>query len=66
MRPGLMALIASLLGLAYYKVGAPQFHAYPAPDGRMVIRLSLSRAPGFVAYLRTSSRKEIGTGEDKN
>ncbi len=58
-----MVLLASLLGLAYYKVGAPQVDAYPAPDGRMVIKVSLSRAPGFVAYLRTSGKGKLGAGK---
>ncbi len=66
MRPGLVLLLASLLGLAYYKVGAPQVDAYPAPDGRMVIKLSLSRAPGFVAYLRTSGKGKLGAGKSQS
>ena len=63
MRPAFLALLASLLGLGVFKVGVPQIQAFPSTDGTMVLKLSLSRAPGFVAYLRTGGKRQLGAGE---
>lgn len=63
MKPAVWAFLASLLGLTYYRIGNPQIHAFPSTDGTMVIKLSLSRAPGFVAYFRTGGKRELESGE---
>ncbi len=62
MRAAWAVLLISLAGAAAYKLGTPVVRAYPAPDGTMVIKLTLSRAPGFVAYLRSGGHKEIEGG----
>lgn len=64
MRPALATALAALFGgLTYYVIGKPVVRAYPAPDGTMVVRLTLSRLPGFVAYFRTSGGHAL---EDQN
>lgn len=63
MRAAALAVVASLIGgAAYYKVGTPVVRAYPSADGTMVVKLTLSRFPGFVAYLRTSGAPMLGRG----
>lgn len=49
----LAVLCSTLLGAAIFKIGAPVIRTYPSTDGSMVVKFSLSKAPGFVAYLRT-------------
>ncbi len=56
------AIISAVGGLLDYRVGTPQVRAYPAPDGTMVVKLTLSRAPGFVAYLRAPGGRMLGAG----
>ena len=63
MRPVLLAVIGALIGLTYYRVGTPSIKAYPSADGALVLKLTLSRAPGFVAYLRTSDARALGPGK---
>ena len=60
MRPVLLAVIGALVGITYYRIGAPSVKAYPSADGAMVLKVTLSRAPGFVAYLRTSGGPALG------
>ncbi|MDQ3856281.1 MAG: hypothetical protein M3281_07810 [Chloroflexota bacterium] len=63
MRPAfIVALLTALGGLTYYKLGTPSVHAYPSPDGTMVVKLTLSRAPWFVAYFRASGSRKLGSG----
>ena len=64
MRPTWVALLLSLLGLGatYYTVGSPVVRAYPSADGTMVVKLTLSRAPNFVAYLRTGGTRQLDAG----
>ena len=55
MRGALVAAVVSVLGgVLYYLIGTPVIRSYPSPDGTMVVKLTLSRTPGFVAYFRTS------------
>lgn len=56
------ALLISLLGGAAYRFGTPVLRGYPAPDGTMVFKLTLTRAPGFVAYLHSGGKKELESG----
>ena len=63
MRPAWIAVLLSVLGATYLKVGVPSVRAYPSPDGTMVLKLTLSRAPNFVAYLRSGSRRGLQAGE---
>lgn len=67
MRPGWLALLLSIsgLGAVFLKLGTPVVRAYPSPDGTMVIKLTLSRTPGFVAYLRSGAgNRRLGSGGD--
>ncbi|MBA2362196.1 MAG: hypothetical protein H0V86_01535 [Chloroflexia bacterium] len=58
----LAVLGSSLLGAAIFKVGTPVVRTYPSTDGSMVIKFSLSKAPGFVAYLRTGGGRSLQSG----
>ncbi len=62
----MVALLLSLLGVsaAYRRLGTPVVRAYPSPDGTMVIKLTLSRAPNFVAYLRSGGNRQLSSGGD--
>lgn len=64
MRPAWIAVLLSLLGVAYLKVGTPSVRAYPSPDGTMVLKLTLSRAPNFVAYVRSGGRAVLHAGDE--
>ncbi len=58
----LAILCSTLLGAAIFKVGAPVIRTYPSTDGSMVVKLSLSKVPGFVAYLRTGGGPALQSG----
>ncbi len=62
-----VALFLTAFGGAFYKLGTPSVRTYPAPDGTMVVRLTLSRAPWFVAYFRTGARRALpgGSGAER-
>lgn len=64
MRPAWIAVLLSLLGVAYLRVGTPSVRAYPSPDGTMVLKLTLSRAPNFVAYVRSGGRAALRDGDE--
>lgn len=64
--PLLAALLTVLGSLTYYKVGTPVVRAYPSSDGTMVVKLTLSRMPGFVAYFRTSGGRALGSGVERS
>jgi hypothetical protein len=55
----LALLCSTLLGAVLIKIGAPVIRTYPSTDGSMVVKLSLSKAPGFVAYLRTGGSRVL-------
>lgn len=59
-------LCSTLLGAAIFKIGAPVIRTYPSTDGSMVVKLSLSKAPGFVAYLRTGGGPALQSGPSEN
>ncbi len=58
----LAVLCSMLFGAAFLKVGSPVIQTYPSTDGSMVVKLSLSKAPGFVAYLRTGGDPALQSG----
>ncbi len=58
----LAVLCSTLLGAAIFKIGAPVIRTYPSTDGSMVDKLSLSKTPGFVAYLRTGGGPALQSG----
>lgn len=55
---GRIALLA-LIGAAWARFGRPQVSAFPSSDGNLVLKVTLTKTPGFVAYLNTGPAKQV-------
>lgn len=52
-------LFMALVGAAWAKFGRPQVSAFPSSDGNLVLKVTLTRTPGFVAYVNTGRARQV-------